>query len=79
MAETVKKATASGKARTKTGTATAATITAAKRATRAKATIVSHEEIAQLAHRYWQERGHGHGSHEDDWLRAERKLIGKAS
>ncbi len=32
------------------------------------------EEISQLAHRYWKERGYHHGSHEDDWLRAEREL-----
>jgi hypothetical protein len=39
----------------------------------------SHEEIARLAHRYWAERGGQHGSHVDDWLRAERELRGKAS
>lgn len=40
---------------------------------------VSHEEIARLAHRYWLERGGQHGSHAEDWLRAERELRGKAS
>ena len=40
---------------------------------------ISHEEIARLAHRYWAERGHQHGHHMDDWLRAERELLGKAS
>lgn len=40
---------------------------------------VSHEEIARLAHRYWAERGHKHGHHVEDWLRAERELFGKAS
>jgi hypothetical protein len=40
---------------------------------------VSHEEIARLAHRYWAERGGQHGHHEEDWLRAERELLGKAS
>jgi len=40
---------------------------------------VSHEEIAKLAHRYWAERGGQHGHHEEDWLRAERELLGKAS
>jgi hypothetical protein len=39
----------------------------------------SHEQIAQLAHRFWAERGHKHGHHEDDWLRAEQELRGKAS
>lgn len=31
-------------------------------------------EIAELAHKYWQERGGHHGSHVNDWLRAEREL-----
>ncbi len=39
----------------------------------------SHEEIAKLAHRFWSERGQPHGSHEQDWLRAEQELLGKAS
>jgi Protein of unknown function (DUF2934) len=39
----------------------------------------SREQIAQLAHRFWKERGGHHGSHEHDWLRAERELRGKAS
>lgn len=39
----------------------------------------SHDEIAKLAHRYFIERGHQHGHHEEDWLRAERELRGKAS
>ena len=34
----------------------------------------THAEISHLAHQYWQERGHNHGSHEDDWVRAEREL-----
>ncbi len=37
------------------------------------------EQIAQLAHRFWAERGWQHGSHEQDWLRAEQELRGKAS
>lgn len=40
---------------------------------------ISHEEIANLAHRYWAERGGQHGNHVEDWLRAERALLGKAS
>ncbi len=56
-----------------------------KKTTRKKATPkvteigVSHEAIARLAHRYWAERGGQHGHHEEDWLRAERELLGKAS
>jgi len=40
---------------------------------------VSHDEVAKLAHRYWAERGHQHGTHEEDWFRAEQELRGKAS
>jgi hypothetical protein len=40
---------------------------------------VSHDEIRQLAHRYWAERGHPDGDPEADWLRAEQALRGKAS
>jgi len=39
----------------------------------------SQEEIARLAHKYWAERGHQHGHHEEDWYRAEQELLGKAS
>jgi hypothetical protein len=41
--------------------------------------LPSREQVAQLAHRYWIERGRHHGSHEQDWLRAEQELRGKAS
>ena len=43
-----------------------------------KAVTPSHAEIAQLAQRYWTERGHQDGHAEQDWLRAERELM-KAS
>jgi hypothetical protein len=39
----------------------------------------SREQIAQLAHRFWKERGGYHGAHEQDWFRAERELRGMAS
>jgi hypothetical protein len=42
-------------------------------------TTVPHEEVAKLAHRFWAERGHQAGRPEDDWFRAERELLGKAS
>jgi len=32
------------------------------------------EEIARLAHSYWEARGCQGGSPEDDWLRAQREL-----
>ena len=34
----------------------------------------SHEEIARLAHRYYQERGSQHGFDAQDWFRAEHEL-----
>ena len=40
---------------------------------------VSHDEVAMLAHRFWKERGHNHGHHEEDWFRAEQELRGMAS
>jgi len=40
---------------------------------------VSHDEVARLAHKFWKERGHRHGQHEEDWYRAEQELRGKAS
>jgi hypothetical protein len=40
---------------------------------------ISHEKVAELAHRFWAERGGAHGSHEEDWFRAEQELRGKAS
>ena len=43
------------------------------------ASTASHAEIAQLAERYWAERGWQDGYAEQDWLRAERELVGAAS
>ena len=40
---------------------------------------VSRDEVAKLAHKFWSERGFQHGHHEEDWLRAEEMLRGKAS
>lgn len=37
----------------------------------------THAEIEKLAHKFWEERGHHHGSHVADWLRAERELGAK--
>jgi hypothetical protein len=38
------------------------------------AAMNNREEIAKLAYKYYEERGHKHGSHEDDWYRAEREV-----
>ena len=74
MAEKVKKAKAPAKPRT---TAASAKKTVAEKAAVGKpatAKTPSREEIAQLAHRYWKERGGQNGQDWQDWLRAEREL-----
>jgi hypothetical protein len=38
---------------------------------------ISEDEIARLAHSYWEARGGKGGSAEEDWLRAERELKAK--
>ena len=40
---------------------------------------LSREEIAAVAFSYWQERARRGGSAEEDWLRAEQELKGKAT
>ncbi len=37
------------------------------------------ERIALLAYTYWQERGCEGGSPEEDWLRAEREILGNVN
>jgi len=49
-------------------------VAASKPAVAKKATGLTHAEIAQLAYRFWSERGHHHGSDHQDWLRAEQEL-----
>jgi hypothetical protein len=81
MTETAKKATTPKKPRATAAKTTAAKAAVAKAKTaKAKVTVMpSYEEIAALAHQFWTERGKQHGHHEDDWLRAEQHLLGKAS
>jgi hypothetical protein len=72
MTETVKKTKAPAKPRK----------TAAKKETIAevpKIVTPSREEIAELARKYWAERGWTDGYAEQDWLRAEQELRGMAS
>lgn len=38
------------------------------------ANVPSHDDIARLAHRLWEERGCPEGSPDEDWLRAEALL-----
>ena len=40
---------------------------------------ISHDQVALLAHRFFEERGRKHGHHEEDWFRAEQELRAKAS
>ncbi|KAA6457890.1 DUF2934 domain-containing protein [Acidobacteria bacterium AB60] len=91
MTETVKKAKPAAKPRktttTKKKTAPASADPIAQNhhevsenhSTSTRQPQVSHDEVARLAHRYWKERGHRHGHHEEDWYRAERELRGMAS
>ncbi len=39
---------------------------------------VSHEQVAELAHRFWDERGRAHGHDAEDWFRAEKLLRSRA-
>jgi hypothetical protein len=86
MEEKTKKPATPRKPRSTAAVPKTAVRKAAPGTTRAKAAIngkltlmISHEEIAALAHRYWTERGEQHGSDRDDWFRAEQELLGKAS
>lgn len=76
MAKSTKKSTAAPKAAAKPRKPAAK-----KTAVPAKVTpiSISHEKVAELAHRFWAERGGAHGHHEEDWFRAEQELCGKAS
>ena len=82
MAETgakTKKAKAPAKPREAAGTTSK---TVARKQTVAEQVIAAtptHEEIALLAQQYWAERGRQDGQAEQDWLRAERELMGMAS
>lgn len=39
----------------------------------------THEQIAELARKYWAQRGYADGHHEEDWFRAEQELRAKTS
>ena len=84
MAESVKKPkTEKAKAPAK-GSKTTATKTGKKSAALANPVSISsyspsHDEVAQLARKYWADGGYRDGHHEDDWYRAEHDLRAKAS
>lgn len=77
--EKAKKAKAPAKARATEGAAKKTTANKQTVSEQVIATTPNHEEIARLAQQYWAERGHQHGQHEQDWLRAERELRKMAS
>ena len=91
MTETIKKAKPAAKPRKtattkkKTGPAMADPIAinsheaAENHSTMTRQPMISHEDVARLAHRFWKERGQRHGQHEEDWYRAEQQLRGMAS
>lgn len=61
------------------GSAAETPLTTAQTVNSQPAKNTSHDEIARLAHQYWNERGRQHGRHEDDWYRAEQALHKRAS
>jgi len=82
MAETVKKS--KSPAKPKAATKKAAETKVAEKKVAAKPTPISnhtpsHDQIAELARKYWAERGYTDGNHEADWFRAEQELRAKAS
>jgi hypothetical protein len=84
MAETVKKASAKPKAPAKprsTAAKKSAGNGAAGNGAPNNVTEIrySHEQVAQLAHSFYMQRGHQHGHHLEDWFRAEQELRAKAS
>jgi hypothetical protein len=85
MAKSVKKSAAAPKAAAKPGKpAVKKTVASAKAngtsmSNGANRSSISHDQVAQLAHRFFTERGHAHGHHEEDWFRAEQALRSKAS
>jgi hypothetical protein len=61
------------------GSAAEAPVTKAQSKTNSHLVHTSHDEIARLAHQYWNERGRQHGKDVDDWYRAEQVLHRRAS
>lgn len=76
MAKTTKKAETAPKAAAKPRKAASKITLVPKNETPVS---ISPQQVAELAHRFWNERGRTHGSDADDWFRAEQLLRGKAS
>lgn len=79
MAETVKKAKSPAKPRKSAETKTAAQKAAPAKGIHLAPSQPSYEQVAELARKYWAERGYKDGHHEEDWFRAEQELRSKAS
>lgn len=78
MAETVKKTRTTAakprKAAKKTVNGAGADPAIENHHANAQERSISQEEVARLAHTYWQQRGGKHGHHVEDWFRAEQEL-----
>jgi Protein of unknown function (DUF2934) len=80
MAETPRKTKATSTSRAaKKATTPKTTGTADILTMPSPAPVPTHDEIADLARKYWAERGYADGHQEEDWLRAEHELRAKAS
>ena len=79
MAKSVKKSGAAPKAAAKTRKLAESKPAKKKTVASTNGSSISHDQVAQLAHRFWNERGHVHGHHEEDWFRAEQALRSRAS
>ena len=84
MAESVKKASSKPKAPAKPRKTTSKKIAAENGSSSQIASTVteiefSHEQVAKLAHRFWNERGCQDGHHLEDWFRAEEELRARVS
>lgn len=79
MAETVKKASSKPKTPAKPRKTSAAKKSANGAPNNVTEIRFSHDQVAQLAHHFFIERGHQHGHHLEDWFRAEQELRARAS
>jgi hypothetical protein len=83
MAETVKKTRTAAKPRKaatkKTANGSGADPMTENHHANPEKRSISQDEVARLAHSYWQQRGGKHGHHMEDWFRAEQELRSRAS
>lgn len=79
MAETVKKAKAPAKRKSTTKKSAAPKQVAPVQGIHLAPAQPSYDQVAELARKYWAERGYQDGHDEEDWFRAEQELRSKAS